>query len=158
MLKPKYTYMKKLVLFTLLCLPAAVNAQGYHLPQKGVKRAVCEYGASGDSLFTLVSQQLLGAGYTIDKRDKELHLITTEGKDIRHGIYKLRVVVNENKVDISSKWMTAVTLSFGGVKTEQTWYDVEMANAKGNIQNAIWREMMAFIEKTKPVTVNYAKQ
>ena len=148
------------VLLLILILPASFIGYGQSepvKPPKGVKHAICEYTKGADSLFHGLSKSLLTAGYTIDKRDKELFLITTEGKELRHVNYKIRVVINGNKADVSSKWMTNVTLSLGGAKLEQTWYDTEMANSKGNVQNAIWKELMAFIESTKPNNITFEK-
>jgi hypothetical protein len=145
--------MKRFLLLIMLA-PLAVMAQK-PAPFKGAKKIIADYEISGDSLLISMAKQLTAADYTVEKKDNELLIVTTEPKNLKYVDYKLRLLVKGNKVELMSKWKDNVTMSVGGAKMEQTWYDWEYARSKGNIQHAIWGDIVKFINSTSPKKVEY---
>lgn len=148
--------MKKLLLLVIVFTPLALTAQESQ-PFKGANKVIAEYQYSGDSLFTSIAKMLTAADYTVDKKDKELSIITTEPKKVKFADYKIRIFIRDNKVEVMAKWMSSVTMSVWGAKAEQTWYDAEFVKSKGNIQYDIWHQILGFLQSTAPQQIQFTK-
>lgn len=146
--------MKTTILILLLspCLLLAQEAK----PFKGASKIITQYPISGDSLFHTISQSLIDAGYTIEKRDKELMYIVTDDKPIKHLNYKMRAVIKGNRVEYTAKWMSNVNMTLGNWRTESSYEQVKLTSGM-YVTRDVFIDMDKFVKATTPLIITYSK-
>ncbi|WP_343701684.1 hypothetical protein [Chitinophaga sp.] len=125
-------------------------------PFKGAAKIVATFDKSNEELFDFISKKLTTAGYTIDKRERDLLLITTEPKPLKQINYKLRLVVEDSVMVLSSEYISAIGLQIGNVKTEQAYQDLKYSS-KIYVTREAFDIIISFVDSLNPMSVTYAR-
>lgn len=125
-------------------------------PFKGAHKIISTYDINGDTLFMEIARDLIGAGYEIEKRDKELLFITTADRPVKQINYTLKMVVKDNQVITTGLYKSTIGLQIGYVKTEP---GVEILKYTGRayVTRNAFDEIIKFIESTNPTAIEYSK-
>jgi hypothetical protein len=125
-------------------------------PRKGDKTIIAQYAISGDSLYKKLIKSAVIFGYTVDKRDDEVLLFTTEMKPIDHISYKIRLLVTDSVAKITGEYINSIGVQIGSIKTEQKAEVLAYTSAIFVPRNA-FDEVIKFVESTSPTVISYGK-
>lgn len=151
--------MKFFLIVALLSLPILVKGQNSEKktePFKGASKIIAEYTISGDSLYLKICKDLVHAGYTIDKREPDLLLITTEDRPVKQLNYKMRLEIRDNRMMVNGQWISGIGFQIGGAKTEQT-RELVKYTSKMFVTRNVFEEMITFVKDTGPESITYDK-
>lgn len=126
--------MKKLILLFILAFPLSTLAQKQDtLIFNGANKIVVKNSASAKENYTAAGVRLVNTGYSIDKKDQEFNLITSQPKEIEGRNYYrqlvFEVIAKDNEIIITPK-TKRLNNAMGNLGSENLFEEVPYSKAK----------------------------
>lgn len=102
-----------------------------------------------------VAMYFLENGYTINQKDADLKFVSTNEKTVGSMSIKINALIKDSVIVFTGEVANNVTMSFGGVKVERTFYPISFAGMKGSDLRKAW-EILVSIGKQFG-SVSYSK-
>ena len=110
---------------------------------KNAKQIFIETGKSEIENIKYIQPFLLDEGFEIEKTDTTLFTVKTGLKKTnkRGGTYYLNFRAKGNKIIVSGKFKSGISIEIYGVRAEDDWEDIEKIGSKGSIYEIVFTEM-----------------
>ena len=119
------------------------------IPQRAYK-IIVKNNLSSDENFILVARTLIENDWIIENKDKEFYTFKTGARELyktRSGSYFLNFVVKDKSISLTGQCSPDIELSFGGVRSDKTYFKICYKGINGNIDKDAFIKMAEFSKK-----------
>jgi hypothetical protein len=154
--------MKKIILLSIIINCTLLYSQESELPVKKDNLIICEMQKANTELYDDFIIYLIDNGYKVEEENKDRLTFQTIYKDMKYlKNYKhlLYFRIKDNRLFISGKWKLNMTISLGGVSTENSEYEWYYTPSKSTAYGKQHTEIIEIIKGyCKDCKILYKKQ